>query len=191
MVYHPYTLPTQHTDICNVLITRASPYFSPVCSPINHGTNSWYSHYVIQCEWKADKLDYRTLAIGLCRNFGGKPDVLRRVLAVFNSKCIKGGAAPPTPPGSRSLIEMNLDDLSSRHLMAITRNGAALPILFGCGLLKYEDTTVLIGSEFSADATELQLIQQINVVKRCMQQGHTVVLMNHDNIYEALYVLLI
>ena len=139
-------------------------------------------------EWKADKLDYRTLAIGLCRNFGGKPDVLRRVLAVFNSKCIKGGAAPPTPPGSRSLIEMNLDDLSSRHLMAITRNGAALPILFGCGLLKYEDTTVLIGSEFSADATELQLIQQINVVKRCMQQGHTVVLMNHDNIYEALYV---
>ena len=40
--------------------------------------------------------------------------------------------------------------------MAITRNGAALPILFGCGLLDHDDTTVLIGSEFSADATELQ-----------------------------------
>lgn len=35
--------------------------------------------------------------------------------------------------------------------------------------------------------SELHLIQQINEVKNAMASGSTVVLLNHDNIYEALY----
>ena len=49
-----------------------------------------------------------------------------------------------------------------------------------------EKLTVLV----IGPCVRLQLITQINIVKRCMQQGHTVVLMNHDNIYEALYDIL-
>ena len=37
------------------------------------------------------------------------------------------------------------------------------------------------------DASELHLIQQINEVKTAMATGSTIVLLNHDQIYEALY----
>jgi hypothetical protein len=44
---------------------------------------------------------------------------------------------------------------------------------------------VLIGSGFSKDATEYHLISQINAVKRAMQLGKTVILLNCDNLYEV------
>ena len=45
--------------------------------------------------------------------------------------------------------------------------------------------TVLIGSDFEEDRA-LRLVQQINEVKRAMAAGRVVVLVNHDQIYEAL-----
>jgi hypothetical protein len=47
--------------------------------------------------------------------------------------------------------------------------------------------TYIQGSAFDADNQELLLIQQINAIKRAMALGNTVVLVNHDAIYEALY----
>jgi hypothetical protein len=44
-----------------------------------------------------------------------------------------------------------------------------------------------VGSRFPDDVSELQLVQQINRVKTAMAKGRTIVLVNHDNIYEALY----
>ena len=46
---------------------------------------------------------------------------------------------------------------------------------------------MLIGSDFEEDRSELRLVQQINEVKRAMAAGRVVVLVNHDQIYEALY----
>ena len=48
-------------------------------------------------------------------------------------------------------------------------------------------THVVIGSEFPEDRGELYIIEQLNEVKLAMATGRTVVLMNCDNMYEALY----
>jgi len=71
--------------------------------------------------------------------------------------------------------------------MVLTNNGIALPLLFGSGILNKHSTILLVGSEFPEDKTELFLIKQVNLIKLAMLNGQVVVLLNHDNIYEALY----
>ena len=102
---------------------------------------------------------------------------IRDVEAMFNLKC---------PPLSE-LIRKNLGSHAARHLMLLTKNSAALSLLFSCGLVHREKTKVIIGSEFVEDDTELYLIQQMNEVKLAMATGKVIVLMNADNMYEALY----
>ena len=117
------------------------------------------------------------------------------MLATFHERCFSsrgasggGGGGPPRPPPTRALIAANLADPQARHLMVITRQGAALKLLFGCGLLRRDRCDVLVASQFAGDASELALIQQINAVKRAMGAGRVVVLVNHDHIYESLCV---
>lgn len=135
------------------------------------------------------KFDEELLTEALCRNFSGRPKVLRRVLKVFHAQSFPGRPQPPPLP-VRSLIAANLLDQDARHVMILTRRGAALPILFDLGMLDHRTTTVLVGSEFADDSGELQLVQQINMVKNGMSRGDKIVLVNHDNIYEALYDIL-
>ncbi|KAL1512226.1 hypothetical protein AB1Y20_005488 [Prymnesium parvum] len=88
---------------------------------------------------------------------------------------------------TQELVLGNLQDRSSRHLMLLTHNAAALQLLFYGGMLKEDGVDVLFGSRFPDDVSELQLVQQVNRVKIAMAEGRTIVLVNHDNIYEALY----
>jgi hypothetical protein len=125
------------------------------------------------------------LTFALCRNFGGKPEIMTNILSTFHSECFSGEAPEVLPP-TQDLLLANLNDKSARHLMVLTKNGAALPLMFGACLLS-GDAVVLVGSEFKDDKTELHLVQQINEVKLAMASGKTLVLLNHDNIYEALY----
>jgi len=93
----------------------------------------------------------------------------------------------PTP---LALAKTNLTDPSPfcRHLMLLTESSAALRLLFECGLLRREQTVVLVGSQFPRDAnSELRMVRQINEVKRAMQNGQTVVLVNHEGIFPSLY----
>ena len=64
-------------------------------------------------------------------------------------------------------------------------------VLFSCltcsGRFVFLVSHEFVGSEFVEDASELQLIQQLNAVKRAMAEGKTLILINHDNMYEALY----
>jgi len=95
--------------------------------------------------------------------------------------------ALPTP---LFLAKANLSDPSPfcRHLMLLTESSAALRLLFECGLLKKDKTVVLVGSQFPRDAnSELRMVRQINEIKRAMQSGHTVVLVNHEGIFPSLY----
>ncbi len=85
------------------------------------------------------------------------------------------------------LVRGNLSDRASRHIMLLTQNAAALQLLFDGGLLREQEVDVLFGSRFPDDVSELQLVQQVNRVKMAMAEGRTIVLVNHDNIYEALY----
>uniref|UniRef100_A0A7R9YCP3 Uncharacterized protein n=1 Tax=Pinguiococcus pyrenoidosus TaxID=172671 RepID=A0A7R9YCP3_9STRA len=135
------------------------------------------------------RLDSRLLIHGLSRNFNGKPEVFSRVMQIFEAECrahVRRWNVEDRPT-SRELIGMNLRDKGARHLMLITVNGAALPVMFGCGLVNHESAEVLVGSQFPDDQSELALVQAINKVKNAMSVGRTVVLMQHENIYEALY----
>ena len=71
--------------------------------------------------------------------------------------------------------------------MCLTDNDSAVQLLFGCHLLNYQSIEVLEGSSFKNDLGELFLVKQINQVKLAMAAGRTVVLLNHDHIFEALY----
>ena len=121
----------------------------------------------------------------VCRNFGGNPVLLKRVLQSFYSECFGRGHLDPLP--SLHCVRSNIVDYTARHLMLLTKNSAAIRILFNSKLLSEHNTKVLIGSEFPEDRTELHLITQINEVKLAMASGSTIILLNHDNIYEALY----
>ena len=51
-------------------------------------------------------------------------------------------------------------------------------LLFQCNVVSHEKGVVLIGICFSADMSEYHLISQINSVKRAMQIGQTLILLN-------------
>ena len=120
----------------------------------------------------------------LCRNFGGKPALLDSVLKEF---AVSLKLDSSLKPQVKDLISSSLRDPHARHLMILTHRSSALSILFDLKILDRKDTTVLVGSAFRDDNQELLLIQQINAIKRAMARGDTVVLVNHDAIYEALY----
>ena len=145
----------------------------------------------------------------ICRNFSGRDDILRDVLYVMcrelygvkGKKKLKkmeemtigeverafGFQRPLLPQLIRSNLESCTRSKESRHLMLLTNNCAALPLIFSCGLVNRSKTKVIIGSEFVEDNTELFLVQQMNEVKLAMAKGKVIVLMNADNMYEALY----
>eukprot|EP01063_Lacrimia_lanifica_P019635 TRINITY_DN2709_c0_g1_i1.p1 TRINITY_DN2709_c0_g1~~TRINITY_DN2709_c0_g1_i1.p1 ORF type:complete len:3358 (+),score=963.91 TRINITY_DN2709_c0_g1_i1:646-10074(+) len=128
------------------------------------------------------------LAYVLMRNFGGHERVIDAVVKQFGTTCYENPAdlvAHCLPP--LRLISANLNDATSRHLMVLTENGAALPLLFETNMLDPARTDVLVGSTFRDDAHELHLIQQVNKVKAAMAAGRIVILHNHDSIYESLY----
>ena len=133
------------------------------------------------------KVDPSILLFGLCRNFSGKKDLLNKIIKLFHKNCFGGKRSIPKLASITELIKSNLEDHSARHLMLLTRNSSALHLLFENGLVDENTSKVLIGSEFKDDKTELHLITQINEVKLSMANGTTVILLNHDNIYEALY----
>ena len=81
------------------------------------------------------------------RNFGGHDILSKLALKTFQDTCFPTDSAALHVP-VRTLIQVNLADKGARHLMILTANGSALPILFGSGLITERETTVLIGSEF-------------------------------------------
>ena len=146
------------------------------------------------------------IILAICRNFNGRPDIIRDVL---QNMCVelygaaKSGKGEKQPvdwtisklekaygfrvPATSKLIGANLKSVSSRHLMLLTKNCSALSLLFACKEADRNTTKVIIGSEFVEDDTELYLVQQMNEVKLAMATGKLIVLMNADNMYEALY----
>ena len=134
---------------------------------------------------KGGDLTPHMLMVALCRSFGGKSDMLSQILSASFRRCFDTEARPQLP-NVRDLIQSNLTDESARHLMLLTRNGSALPLLFAAGLVE-PTTPVLFGSSYADDQTELFLIKQINAVKDAMAEGTAIVLIDTSNIYESLY----
>lgn len=126
------------------------------------------------------------LCRAICRNFGGREDLLAGALEAFGQECFGEALSEALQPTAASLIQGNLADANARHLMLLTSHGAALPLIFAKGLVPL-DAVVLVGSAFPDDRHDLYLIQHVNRVKSAMAAGEVVVLWNLDNIYESLY----
>ena len=134
---------------------------------------------------KGARFNDALLQRALCRNFAGKQSTHNRALKLFSEKC--GTSVEMTNLPVVRMIDENLNDRESRHLMVLTKNSAAWSILKALSLVDPQNTTLLVGSQFPEDASELQLIQQLNAVKRAMATGDTLVLLNHDNMYARQY----
>ena len=60
-------------------------------------------------------------------------------------------------PHILDVIRSNLGDIHARHLMLLTKNNAALRLLFDQELLKYNRTEVIFGSDFPGDRSDLNI----------------------------------
>ena len=92
--------------------------------------------------------------------------------------------------GIVELTQQNLASQEARHMMLLTKNNAALALLFDNELLTHQHTEVIFGSDFPLDQTDLQVCLNIQRVKLCMAEGITVVLVHSESLYESLYDLL-
>eukprot|EP00468_Gymnochlora_sp_CCMP2014_P001514 CAMPEP_0167741726 /NCGR_PEP_ID=MMETSP0110_2-20121227/1016_1 /TAXON_ID=629695 /ORGANISM="Gymnochlora sp., Strain CCMP2014" /LENGTH=5340 /DNA_ID=CAMNT_0007625809 /DNA_START=69 /DNA_END=16091 /DNA_ORIENTATION=- len=138
---------------------------------------------------KKAKLDANVVMNAVQRNFGGKPNDMDKVLKVFYETMgiSRVGAEMADVV---ELIRQNISSREARHLMLLTKNNAALSLLFDYNLRKQENTEVIFGSDFPADKTDLQVCLNLQNVKRCMAEGRTVVLVYCEDLYESLYDLL-
>jgi hypothetical protein len=90
-------------------------------------------------------------------------------------------------PRAEALVRANLREPSARHLMLLTKNNGALPLVFDRATLRHDTTEVIFGSDFPLDQTDLQVCLDIQRVKLCMAVGTTVVLVHCESLYESLY----
>ena len=155
-------------------------------SPFVHPTSDKNNENTIKILSKQQDIK-QLVMYSLERNFGGHPELIKTVRTAFSTECFSEEELSVAPLTAPELIRSNLCDNSARHLMVLTCCGAAISLLFSDELLDINNTEVLVGNTFKDDAHELHLIQQVNRVKTAMARGGTVVLHNHDAIYESLY----
>lgn len=63
-------------------------------------------------------------------------------------------------------------------------------MLFDHGILRHDNATVIFGSDFPLDKTDLQICLNLQRVKHCMANGVTLVLVHCEALYESMYDLL-
>ncbi|XP_072022240.1 E3 ubiquitin-protein ligase rnf213-alpha-like [Amphiura filiformis] len=101
--------------------------------------------------------------------------------------CSVTGLLKASMLGEPKLTGANRDTCSdSRYLLILTENYSALPLLQQ-DLLTPDNTVVIFGSSFPNDQEYAQICRDINRIKICMETGHTVVLLNLENLYGSLY----
>ena len=134
-------------------------------------------------------LDSQVLMEAVLRNFGGRPAEMEKILGFFFSQIgLNRHNAAILPV--MDLVRQNLHSREARHIMLLTKNNAALGLLFDNGILSHKNAKVLFGSDFPLDQTDLQICLNIQRIKNCMAEGITIVLVHCDQLYESLYDLL-
>eukprot|EP00930_Biecheleria_cincta_P035478 TRINITY_DN24399_c0_g1_i1.p1 TRINITY_DN24399_c0_g1~~TRINITY_DN24399_c0_g1_i1.p1 ORF type:complete len:4764 (+),score=1067.82 TRINITY_DN24399_c0_g1_i1:48-14339(+) len=124
------------------------------------------------------------------RNFGGQPDQqMDDNLDEFFERTgmdIEKAERFTIP----DLIKQNMEEPDARHLMLLTKNNAALRLLFEGGLLDHSKAEVMFGSTFSSDQSDLFVAMNLQRIKTFMQQPISLVMVHCDSLYESLYDLL-
>ncbi|XP_064635715.1 E3 ubiquitin-protein ligase RNF213-like isoform X3 [Lineus longissimus] len=136
-------------------------------------------------------LTWHQLEHAVRRNFGGIENV--NPVKVFKNKFpnMSTQRKPDDPKcDTEGLIKACLSgdgvSIESRYLLILTENYAALGILKK-DLLNMEDFIAIFGSSFRSDQEYTQVCRNINRIKKCMETGKTVVLLNLESLYESLY----
>ncbi|XP_028976279.2 E3 ubiquitin-protein ligase rnf213-beta isoform X3 [Esox lucius] len=129
------------------------------------------------------------LAEAILRNFSGQPEGFDPV--IFFRDVFQNLKEVPRP-STLQMVERNLDkgnQQESRYLLLLTTNNAALHILQKGVFAKVNNASpeIVFGSGFPKDQEYAQICRNVNRVKTCMETGHTVILLNLQNLYESLY----
>ncbi|XP_028991062.2 E3 ubiquitin-protein ligase rnf213-beta [Betta splendens] len=132
--------------------------------------------------------DAGQLVEAILRNFSGQPegfDPIESFQEVFQN------LTDIPRPNTLQMVKKNLDPDSSqesRYLLLLTTNNAALHILQQQMFSNGDSTPeIVFGSGFPKDQEYAQICRNVNRVKTCMETGHTVILLNMQNLYESLY----
>jgi len=135
-------------------------------------------------------LDSEVLLNSVLRNFGGRPHEMTRIIRCFFDELGLPLSDSWRETSIESLVLQNIQEPDARHLMLLTKNNAALSLLFDREILRQEKTEIIFGSDFPLDQTDLQICLNIQRIKVCMAEGVTVVLVHCESLYESLYDLL-
>eukprot|EP00930_Biecheleria_cincta_P001164 TRINITY_DN102330_c0_g1_i1.p1 TRINITY_DN102330_c0_g1~~TRINITY_DN102330_c0_g1_i1.p1 ORF type:complete len:2842 (-),score=483.01 TRINITY_DN102330_c0_g1_i1:146-7831(-) len=129
---------------------------------------------------KDERPSVKVLEQSIRRNFGGRPDLLDRLLDGMLAK-----EAAESEHSMHELLRQSIFDHGARHLLVVS-DGAALTWLEALDILP-SGAEFLLGSDFPEDASEAYGIRQLTRVREAMAKGKTLILSSMDIIYEALY----
>jgi len=152
------------------------------------GLRDFYSMVKFMIRNMHNSLSVDLLVKAVYRNFGGRPEEMSKILSIFCDCMGLDVSTVKALPTTLDMIKENLADSRARHLMLLTRNNAALSILFDQGILAHDRTEVIFGTDFIKDSDiEMHVCTAIQSIRYCMAKGRTVVLVNCEDLYESLY----
>lgn len=127
--------------------------------------NSSLARVMASSDSESVTLDAEMLLWAVLRNYGGRPGELLRIVTCFFREL---GLVIPRNWRNipvENLILQNLSESDARHLMLLTRNNAALSLLFDRNIVAQEKVEIIFGSDFPLDQNDLQVCLNIQRVK--------------------------
>lgn len=157
-----------------------------------HGLRDFYSltKYIgsgILFDKQIEQID-DVIVRGLLRNLGGLSKELRKSMLSDFHKCLH--TDHHIDIGVLDLIQNNLMDRHSRHLMLITNGDAVLSVLEDTVKEMKRQHVVIFGSQFEEDLTDDYNYRILSRIILCMEQGFVLILKDLENIYGSLYDML-
>jgi hypothetical protein len=137
----------------------------------------------------SDGLSPTMIMNAILRNYGGRPNEMEGIIARF-FECLTMNPEGVPRASVVDLVKQNIVEPEARHLMLLTKNNVALSMLFDYQILTHSESTVIFGSDFPLDKTDLQIVLMLQRVKHCMANGVTLVLVHCEALYESMYDLL-
>lgn len=125
---------------------------------------------------------------GLLRNLGGLSKELKKAMLSNFQKCLNTNDHKDI--GVLDLIQSNLMDRQSRHLMLITNGDAVLSVLEDTVKEMERRHVVIFGSQFEEDLTDDYNYRILSRIILCMEQGFILILKDLETIYGSLYDML-
>lgn len=173
--------------------------------PNFHGLRDFYSFvkYIAQKfneteQFETDpastEVKFNIVMKGLLRNFGGLSSGNGPVLTVFKKHLRKAKCDFEMSQSETisviQLIEENITDMSSRHLLLATRSDSALSIVEDVLNQTKREYVIILGSSFREDMTDDYNYRILSKIILYMEQGVVLILKDLQHIYGSMYDML-